>query len=321
MNVLTQLKEKQNSVDIFKTIMKMPCKEDGKSFFYLSLPFRGIYCWANDIYCDEIATDYDDKFHGLAFNFCVDGGCEVSLYNGNFIYVRPGILSIDTSATKSSHFYPSSRYKGLEIIFDFDELNKNRVDALESIGFNPINFQESLNDVSTHGSFLTIPQENWQRKAEKLYGHLIRMDINIEEIRFYLLELFFIIKKDKGELKAADIGFLSKGQRGIAVEVGEKISADLSAHYTVEGFAEKYGISPSSLKKYFCKLYGMPISMYLHQLRMKESARLIDTGSLSMGEIAEKVGYKNQSKFGIAFKKYFGKSPLEYKRLSALQKK
>ena len=52
---------------------------------------------------------------------------------------------------------------------------------------------------------------------------------------------------------------------------------------------------------------------------MEESARLIKRGQTPIGQIAEKVGYKNQSKFGSAFKEYFGAAPLEYKRLSSLK--
>ena len=63
----------------------------------------------------------------------------------------------------------------------------------------------------------------------------------------------------------------------------------------------------------------MPFSAYFNKLRMETASRLIMQGKLSIGEIAEKVGYQNQSKFGAAFKKHFGKSPLEYKRLSCAE--
>jgi len=319
MNVLTWLKEHNPSADIYNSILKMPCADDGKSFIYLSLPFRGVFCWANDVYCREIPTDYDSSFKGMSFNFCTDGGCEVSLYNGNFIYVRRGILSIDTSATKTSHFYPSCRYKGLEIIFDFNELERDGQEIFSTIGFNPIKFLESLEGRSVQGSLLTIPPETWQVKANKLAEGLIAQALTMEDIRFYLMELFFLITKESSELKKAEVGYLSKGQRAIAAQVESIITNDLAKHYTVEELAGQYGISPSSLKKYFSKLYGMPISMYLHQCRMEESARLIMGGQTPIGQVAERVGYKNQSKFGSAFKEYFGAAPLEYKRLSYLK--
>ena len=319
MNINTWLKKKKTTTNIYSSILKMPCATDGKSFIYLSLPFKGVYCWANDVSCREIPTDYDDQFRGMSFNFCTDGGCKVSLFNGNFVYIRRGILSIDTSPSKTSYLYPSCRYKGLEIIFDFNELEDAGQEFFSTIGFNPINFLQSLEGRSVQGSLLTIPPENWQIKATNLSEHLIAQNISIEDIRFYLMELFFLITKESSELKNADVGYLSKGQRAIAAQVESIITTNLTKHYTVEELAGQYGISPSSLKKYFSKLFGMPISMYLHQFRMEESARLIKGGQTPIGQIAEKVGYKNQSKFGCAFKEYFGAAPLEYKRLSSLK--
>ena len=192
-----------------------------------------------------------------------------------FGYIRRGILSMDTSASKTSYFYPSCRYKGLEIIFDFNELEDAGQEFFSTIGFNSINFLQSLEGRSVQGSLLTIPPENWQIKATNLSEHLIAQNISIEDIRFYLMELFFLITKESSELKNADIGYLSKGQRAIAAQVESIITTNLAKHYTVEELAGQYGISPSSLKKYFSKLFGMPISMYLHQFRMEESARLI----------------------------------------------
>lgn len=315
MNVLSWLEQHHASENPVEKVSKIACAEDGKSFIYLAIPFNGLFCWANDVYCKEIPTDYDGSFRGMSLNFCMDGGCEVSLFNGNYVYVRRGILSIDISATKTSHHYPSSRYRGLEIIFDFDAFNS---EGLSSIGFNPEEFLDSLANRSSHGSFLTVPGEGWQRKATDLTEHLIAQDVSIEDIRFFLMELLFLISKESPILKSAEIGFVSKGQRKIASETEKIITQDLSHHFSVEELAKGFRISPSSLKKYFFQVYGMPFSVYIHQLRMEKAACLIAEGELSIGEIAEKVGYKNQSKFGTAFKKFFGKPPLEYKRLYAV---
>ena len=47
---------------------------------------------------------------------------------------------------------------------------------------------------------------------------------------------------------------------------------------------------------------------------MKKAAELLTSTRLSVAEIAELVGYMNQSKFASVFKKQFGLSPLEYRR-------
>ncbi|MBO5606536.1 MAG: helix-turn-helix transcriptional regulator [Treponema sp.] len=315
MDVLKWLSENGIKKDIYNQVLEIPCAEDDKSFIYLTLPFKGIYCWANDVYCREIPTGYDPGFHGMSFNFCLDGGCEVSLFNGNYVYVRAGILSIDTSASKTGHYYPSSRYKGLEIIFDFDEIKNSPLKEFEVLGINPLSFLEKLEERSVCGSFRTIPSEIWQRKASSLVEHLINDDISIEDVRYYLIELLFIFSKDEPNLKACDVGFLSKGQRQLASLLEEKACSDLRGHFTLEEFAKEYKTSASSVKKYFTRLYGIPFSAYMRQIRMEEAARLIAESDFSIGEIAEKIGYKNQSKFGSSFKEYFGSSPLEYRRI------
>ena len=320
MNVVNWLKEHDNG-DTRSAVTKLACAGDGKSFIYLSLPFAGVYCWANDVYCKEIPTDYNDSFRGMSLNFCTDGGCEVSLFNGNYVYVRKGILSIDTSATKTAHHYPSSRYKGLEIIFTLDGFGPDYTPCpreLLAIGFNPHAFLKELEEKSTHGSFLAIPGELWQRKASRLADHLISQDISIEEIRFYLMELLFLLAKESCQLKPAGIGSVSKGQRKIAAEAERIATQDLSQRITVEELAKQFKISPSSLKKYFSQVYGMSFSTYLHKLRMETAAALASEGTHTIGEIAERTGYQSQSKFGTAFREYFGKTPLEFKRLQTV---
>lgn len=265
MNVLKWLSENGIKKDIYNQVLEIPCADDKKSFIYLTLPFKGIYCWANDVYCREIPTGYDQGFHGMSFNFCMDGGCEVSLFNGNYVYVRAGILSIDTSASKTGHYYPSSRYKGLEIIFDFDEIKNSPLKEFEVLGINPLSFLEKFEERSVCGSFRTIPSEIWQRKASSLVEHLINGDISIEDVRYYLIELLFIFSKDEPNLKACDVGFLSKGQRQLASLLEEKACSDLRGHFTLEEFAKEYKTSTSSVKKYFTRLYGIPAVLFSAQ--------------------------------------------------------
>ena len=40
MNIITWLKKKNTTIDIYNSILKMPCATDGKSFIYLSLPLK-----------------------------------------------------------------------------------------------------------------------------------------------------------------------------------------------------------------------------------------------------------------------------------------
>jgi len=133
------------------------------------------------------------------------------------------------------------------------------------LGINPLSFLEKLEERSVCGSFRTIPSEIWQRKASSLVEHLINDDISIEDVRYYLIELLFIFSKDEPNLKACDVGFLSKGQRQLASLLEEKACSDLRGHFTLEEFAKEYKTSTSSVKKYFTRLYGIPAVLFSAQ--------------------------------------------------------
>ena len=47
---------------------------------------------------------------------------------------------------------------------------------------------------------------------------------------------------------------------------------------------------------------------------MNEAARLLSDTKRPIAEISEQVGYSNQGKFAVVFKKQFCLSPLEYRR-------
>ena len=53
---------------------------------------------------------------------------------------------------------------------------------------------------------------------------------------------------------------------------------------------------------------------------MRKAAELLTGSRLSVSEVAEQVGYINQSKFASVFKKQFDMSPLEYRRRRHLER-
>lgn len=85
---------------------------------------------------------------------------------------------------------------------------------------------------------------------------------------------------------------------------------------TMAELEKKYGISGVSLNKYFEIAYGSTIKRYMQEARMQEAARLLAETNRSVADIALPVGYESQSKFGNVFKRKYGHTPLEYRRLN-----
>ncbi len=76
--------------------------------------------------------------------------------------------------------------------------------------------------------------------------------------------------------------------------------------------AQEYGISASKLSRSFKQQYGTTLHAYVIECRLCESARLLAQQDLTVGEVAQMVGYSKQSQFSAAFKRRFGISPKDY---------
>ena len=107
---------------------------------------------------------------------------------------------------------------------------------------------------------------------------------------------------------------------GIAKKAEQILTADLRKHIPVRLLAEKFSVGETSLKNYFRGVYGQNISTYLREARMKAAAEFLEDTSRPIAEIAEQIGYSNQGKFAAVFKKQFGMSPLEYRRMKHLER-
>lgn len=74
------------------------------------------------------------------------------------------------------------------------------------------------------------------------------------------------------------------------------------------------GMNPTYLGQLFRNEMGMLFTKHLTELRIGEAKRLLDTTDNRVQDIADLVGFSNQSYFNKVFKKYTGSTPMEYKR-------
>ncbi|MCQ2413402.1 MAG: AraC family transcriptional regulator [Clostridia bacterium] len=97
-------------------------------------------------------------------------------------------------------------------------------------------------------------------------------------------------------------------------EIHEYLISHIGERITIEELSYRFHINPTTLKTVFRKVYGDSLSAHVKQHRMEEAGRLLRETEMSVAEIAAAVGYENQSKFTVAFKSSFGKTPTEYRK-------
>lgn len=82
---------------------------------------------------------------------------------------------------------------------------------------------------------------------------------------------------------------------------------------TLDRAAQIVHMNASYVSSLFRKVTGDNFSDYVHAIRMKKAAELLQTRRWTATEVSEMVGYANAKNFIRAFKQYYGKTPGQFK--------
>lgn len=102
------------------------------------------------------------------------------------------------------------------------------------------------------------------------------------------------------------------------------INAIQKAHYilsqnpknppTIKNLSKLVFLNEQKLKAGFSKHYHMSIGKYVTSLKMTIGANLLSTTNLSIEEISKETGYLYSANFSKMFKKFYGKTPLNFRK-------
>ncbi|MBM7583371.1 YesN/AraC family two-component response regulator [Caldicoprobacter guelmensis] len=79
--------------------------------------------------------------------------------------------------------------------------------------------------------------------------------------------------------------------------------------------AKRFNYSPAYLSLFFKEQMGNHFSSYLEEVRLNHAVNLLVNTNLSVSEIADAVGYNSSNSFCRAFRRRYGMSPGQYRRI------
>ena len=88
---------------------------------------------------------------------------------------------------------------------------------------------------------------------------------------------------------------------------------------TLTELARQAGLNEKALKQGFRACFGQPIFSYLRDYRMEQAQQLLMTGELKVGEVMQRVGFRDRRYFAEAFRKKFGANPKDYLKVKTAQ--
>jgi len=121
---------------------------------------------------------------------------------------------------------------------------------------------------------------------------------------------------DASQTYAAPYLFLqeqSDHKDSLVLAVESQLQRDIAKRIDMDSLANSHSVSVRTLSRRFKSANGINLSDYLQNLRLEQTKLLLETTSLSIEQIVERVGYSSQSSLRRLFQKQLGISPREYR--------
>lgn len=106
-----------------------------------------------------------------------------------------------------------------------------------------------------------------------------------------------------------------QSKKGIMTRVIDNMEHSYFSDYDAGKYSAMFGLSVSRFNHLFKDTVGVSPKSYLISLRIENACRLLESTDLSIGEVAESVGYTDALFFGKLFKSRMGVSPRKYREI------
>jgi transcriptional regulator GlxA family with amidase domain len=111
-----------------------------------------------------------------------------------------------------------------------------------------------------------------------------------------------------------DARMLPRPSGTFAAQVMAWMEQRLAEPYDLNRIAAAFHVSARTLLRRFKDEAGRSPLAHLQQARIGKAKLLLDSGSRSVAQVTEAVGYADVATFGVLFKREVGQSPAEYRR-------
>jgi len=122
----------------------------------------------------------------------------------------------------------------------------------------------------------------------------------------HLVEPLRIVTRQSTDILAVDDPLVAKALRFIRDRAEQATSITLIEHHV--------GLSRRALDIRFQRAIGHTVHTEVMRVRMERLADLLTRSDATLPELAERLGFSHAEYMGVAFKRFAGRSPGEYRR-------
>lgn len=98
------------------------------------------------------------------------------------------------------------------------------------------------------------------------------------------------------------------------MQIEDHLSKAVQGSVTCSELAQSLHLSVRQLERLIHKLYGKSYRSLVYEMRMQYAKQLLATSNVSLQEISEVLGYASVNAFHSAYRRFFGETPIRFRR-------
>jgi AraC-like DNA-binding protein len=96
-------------------------------------------------------------------------------------------------------------------------------------------------------------------------------------------------------------------------EANEIVEREFAADLSLDDIARRVASSRRQLQRAYAEIGNSTFRDHLTEVRMRKAAEMLSTRSLTVREVAHRVGYRQPAQFAKAFRRYQGVAPSDFR--------
>ena len=250
------------------------------------------------------------KLEVLTVGLCLEGTGAFNISLREF-ELSPGlmVIALPSQIIEQRCFSPDS--KGI-----FFAVSKNMLEVLPKIG-NVLSLFLYLKDypclaLHSHEQEVVKEYHMFIRKRLRNKEGVYRKEVVMGLMQGFFFELYNILNN---HVPANTVTVKNKSRKEYIFErFYEFLVESYQSERSVKFYADQLCLTPKHLSGVVKEVSGKTVGEWIDELVILEAKALLNSSSMNIQEIADRLNFANQSFFGKYFKHYTGMSPKEYRK-------
>lgn len=249
------------------------------------------------------------KLEVVSIGLCLEGSTRFNISLREFELI-PGRMVIALPNQIIEH-RQSANFRGI-----FFAVSKNLLESLPKVG-NVLSFFFFLKDypcfdLNLHEQEMIKEYHAFIRKRLRNKEDMYRREVVMGLMQGFFFELCNIFNSYAPDSSAV---VKSKSRKEYIFErFYESLIQSYQSERSVKFYADQLCLTPKHLSGVVKEISGKTVGEWIDELVILEAKALLNSSSMNIQEIADRLNFANQSFFGKYFKHYTGMSPKEYRK-------